>query len=73
MKMWRRPRLLALAVLCCFFGMHMMICAMATTTGQQIENVENEKEKAEENLDKTNESLDELNSDRASLQVYLKM
>lgn len=72
MKMWRRPRLLALAVLCCFFGMHMMICAMATTTGQQIENVENEKEKAEENLDKTNESLDELNSDRASLQVYLK-
>lgn len=43
----------------------------ATSTGEKIQQTENEKAQTENKLDKTNEELQNLNSDRVSLQTYL--
>ncbi len=45
--------------------------ATATSTGAQLQNAKNEKERAENKLDRTNETVQKLQSDRASLQTYL--
>lgn len=63
----RIPALLAV----CLLVSQMTIYASATTTGQKIQQTENEKKQTEQKLDKTNEDLSVLNSDRVSLQTYL--
>lgn len=47
------------------------VCASATSTGQQLQNAKNDKQRAENKLDQTNENVQKLQSDRASLQTYL--
>ena len=54
-----------------FLAMQMTMFVFATTTGEKIQQTENEKKQTENKLDKTNEDLKNLNEDRASLQTYL--
>ena len=53
------------------FGVSFSICVSATSTGQKLQNAENEKKQAENKLEQTNDQLQDLHSDRASLQTYL--
>ncbi len=50
----------------------MTLCVFATSTGEKIQQTENEKKQTENKLDKTNDDLKNLNDDRASLQTYLE-
>ena len=50
---------------------HMTLCVWATSTGQKIQQRENEKKQTENKLDQTNDDLQDLHNDRASLQTYL--
>lgn len=50
----------------------MTLCVCATSTGEKIQQAENEKKQTENKLDKTNDDLKNLNDDRASLQTYLE-
>lgn len=59
---------LFLAVL---MSVQMSMCVFATSTGEKIQQTENEKKQTENKLDKTNDDLKNLNEDRASLQTYL--
>ena len=59
---------LFLAVL---MSVQMSMCVFATSTGENIQQTENEKKQTENKLDKTNDDLKNLNEDRASLQTYL--
>lgn len=43
----------------------------ATTTGQQLQDAQNDKQRAENGLDRTNENVQKLKNDRASLQTNL--
>lgn len=45
--------------------------ATATSTGQQLQDAKNDKQRAENSLDRTYENVQKLQSDRASLQTYL--
>nr|MBQ8252113.1 cell wall hydrolase [Lachnospiraceae bacterium] len=63
-------RFLALFIVSLFL-IQTPLCVLATSTGQKIQNTENEKAQAENNLEQTNEELQDLNDDRASLQNYL--
>lgn len=59
----------------CLVGLltaQMTICVFATSTGEKIQQTENEKKQTENKLDKTNDDLKTLNDDRASLQTYLE-
>lgn len=57
--------------LICIFMIPTTVFVSATSTGEKIQSVENEKKQTENQLDKTNEDLKNLNSDRVSLQTYL--
>jgi len=50
----------------------MTFCVYATSTGEKIQQTENEKKQAENKLDKTKDDLKNLNKDRVSLQSYLE-
>ncbi len=54
-----------------FLAGQMPLQVNATSTGQKIQQTENEKKQAENKLDKTNDDLQNLHDDRASLQTYL--
>ncbi len=54
-----------------FLSIQMTMIVFATTTGEKIQQTENEKKQTENKLDRTNEDLKDLNEDRASLQTYL--
>lgn len=60
---------LFLAVL---MAVQMTMCVFATSTGEKIQQTENEKKQTENKLDKTNDDLKNLNEDRVSLQTYLQ-
>lgn len=57
--------------LICFLVFQTTVCVSATSTGQKIQNVENEMKQTENKLEQTNDELSDLNSDRAGLQVHL--
>lgn len=49
----------------------MTLSVCATSTGQKIQQTEDEKRRTENKLDQTNDDLHDLHSDRASMQTYL--
>lgn len=57
--------------LAAFLTGQMSLCVGATSTGEKIQQTENEKKQTENKLDRTNDDLKSLNDDRASLQTYL--
>lgn len=63
-----RTLALLLFVLLC---LRTSICAYATSTGQQLQNAQNEKNVAEKKLNQTNEAIDSLRDEEVSLQTYL--
>lgn len=71
MKKKRIARLFAL-FLVGLLTAQMTLCVCATSTGEKIQQTENEKRQTENKLDKTNDALKSLNDDRASLQTYLE-
>lgn len=64
---FRFSALLLLAVL----WVQSPVCVYATSTGQQLQNAQSDKKRAENNLENTNEDIDDLRVEQASLQTYL--
>ena len=71
MKKKQMLRILAL-LLMSILSVSMTLCVYATSTGEKIQQTENEKRQTENKLDQTQDDLQDLNSDRASLQTYLE-
>lgn len=68
----RQARHLFALFLVMLLSVQMTLWVWATSTGQKIQQTENEKKQAENKLDKTNDDLKSLNEDRVSLQSYLE-
>lgn len=64
----RKGRIICLILL---FGLFFSKNVTATSTGQKLQNAQNEKTQAENKLDRIQENVDKLNSDRVSLQTYM--
>ncbi len=68
----RQARHLFALFLVMLLSAQMTLWVWATSTGQKIQQTENEKKQAENKLDKTNDDLKSLNADWVSLQSYLE-
>lgn len=64
----RKGRIICLILL---LGLFFSKNVTATSTGQKLQNAQNEKTQAENKLDRIQENVDKLNSDRVSLQTYM--
>lgn len=64
----RKERIICLILV---FGLFFSNNVTATSTGQKLQNAQNEKTQAENKLDRIQENVDKLNSDRVSLQTYM--
>lgn len=67
-RKWRKGILIGLIL---FLLIPFSKSVSATSTGQKLQNAQNEKKQAEKQLDQVQENVDKLQSDRASLQTYL--